>query len=190
MTRARKLADLLDSNGDVKAVALDNDPTTLSDLGVTATATQLNYVDATSSVQTQINSKQATLGAGDVHNIHLASDIDASKLTTGTIPADRIGSGAITAAKLAPGAAVPTQSGQSGKYLTTDGTSASWSTVTQTQGMLHVFDTDNNGNLVWDNAATDIYDANFNYLHDAVIIGTDDMSFSVNNNGHLIMTIN
>jgi len=85
--------------------------------------------------------------------------------------------------------ALPSQSAHSGKYLTTDGSNASWGTVTQTQGMLHVFNTDSNGNLVWDNAATSIYDADFNYLHDAVIIGTDDMSFSVDSNGHLIMTI-
>jgi hypothetical protein len=37
---------------------------------------------------------------GSVTNDKLASDIDAAKLTTGTLPADRIGSGAITPAKL------------------------------------------------------------------------------------------
>ena len=38
---------------------------------------------------------------GNVTNVKLASDIDAAKLTTGTLPADRIGSGAITPVKLA-----------------------------------------------------------------------------------------
>lgn len=37
---------------------------------------------------------------GNVTNDKLASDIDAAKLTTGTLPADRIGSGAITPVKL------------------------------------------------------------------------------------------
>jgi hypothetical protein len=56
MTRTRNLSDLLDSGGDVKASALDNATTSLSDLGVTATATELNYVDGvTSNIQTQID---------------------------------------------------------------------------------------------------------------------------------------
>jgi hypothetical protein len=38
---------------------------------------------------------------GNVTNDKLASDIDAAKLTAGTLPADRIGSGAITPVKLA-----------------------------------------------------------------------------------------
>lgn len=38
---------------------------------------------------------------GNVTNAKLASDIDAAKLTTGTLPSDRIGSGAITPVKLA-----------------------------------------------------------------------------------------
>jgi len=89
MTRARKLADLLDSNGDVKATALDNDPTNLSDLGVTATATELNYVDGvTSNIQTQLNAKQATLTAGSDISIssNTISYTGASDLVSDTSP--------------------------------------------------------------------------------------------------------
>jgi hypothetical protein len=42
---------------------------------------------------------------GAVTNVKLASDIDASKLTTGTLPIARIADGAVTQAKLAAGVA-------------------------------------------------------------------------------------
>lgn len=65
MSRARNIAILLDGNGDVSTSALDNATTSLSDLGVTATATEINYVDGvTSNVQTQIDGKQNPLTAG------------------------------------------------------------------------------------------------------------------------------
>lgn len=93
----------------------------LADLGITATATELNvldgitadttelnYVDGvTSNIQTQLNAKQATLVSGT--NI---------KTVNGT---SLLGSGDITVSSL------PSQTGQSGKFLTTDGTDASWS---------------------------------------------------------------
>ena len=93
----------------------------LADLGITATATELNvldgitadttelnYVDGvTSNIQTQLNTKQATLVSGT--NI---------KTVNGT---SLLGSGDITVSSL------PSQTGQSGKFLTTDGTDASWS---------------------------------------------------------------
>ena len=79
MSNARNLADLLDSNGDVKATALDNDPTTLTDLGVTATSAELNYIDGvTSNVQTQLDGKQSTLVAG---TDYLTPTGDGSSLT-------------------------------------------------------------------------------------------------------------
>lgn len=63
-------------------------PTTLSDFGVTATATELNYVDGvTSSIQTQLNNKAAS------SHTHAASAI-----TSGTLSIDRGGTGASTAA--------------------------------------------------------------------------------------------
>ena len=93
----------------------------LADLGITATATELNvldgitadttelnYVDGvTSNIQTQLNAKQATLVSGT--NI---------KTVNGT---SLLGSGDITVSSL------PSQTGNAGKFLTTNGSSASWS---------------------------------------------------------------
>jgi hypothetical protein len=111
-------------------------------------------------------------------------------ISDGVVETADIQDGAVTAAKLAPGAAVPSQSGQSGKYLTTDGTTASWATVVQTAGMIHGFDVNpSTGVLTWTAGVTELYDGNFEPLNDAVIVGTDDMTFSVNAEGHLIMTI-
>ena len=107
----------------------------------------------------------------------------------GEITVDEIADASITAAKLAPGAAVPDQSGQSGKYLVTDGTNASWGTVTQTKGMVHGFITDSNTNLQWTDNVSAVRDSDGNDIYDDVIFGTDDMSFSIDSNGHLIMTI-
>ena len=101
--------------------------------GVTATTTELNYVDGvTSNVQTQINSKQATLTSGDIStaliadgavtNAKLASGISSSKLS-GALPA--LDGSALTGID-----SLPSQTGNSGKYLTTDGSSASWDDVT------------------------------------------------------------
>jgi hypothetical protein len=67
---------------------------------VTATATELNYVDGvTSAIQTQIDGKQAS-------GSYLAPDGDGSNLTGID--------------------ALPTQTSQSGKFLTTNGSAASW----------------------------------------------------------------
>jgi hypothetical protein len=108
----------------------------------------------------------------------------------GEVTVDEISDGSITAAKLAPGAAVPDQSGQSGKYLVTDGTNASWGTVTQTQGMVHGFVTDpDTGALTWHSNVTATVDGNGEDIYDSIIIGTDDMQFTVDDNGHLILTI-
>lgn len=51
---------------------------TLTNLGVTATATQLNYVDATSSIQTQLNGKQASITGA-------ATTITSSNLTASRV---------------------------------------------------------------------------------------------------------
>jgi len=62
--------------------------------------------------------------------------------------------------------------------------------VTNTQGMIHGFTLDGStGNLSWSSGVTELFDAQLNDLYDATIVGTDDMTFSVNSNGHLIMTI-
>ena len=55
MTRARDLANLLDSGGDVKAAALDNATTSLSDLSVTATASELNIMDGVTATTAELN---------------------------------------------------------------------------------------------------------------------------------------
>lgn len=60
----------------------------------------------------------------------------------------------------------------------------------KTQGMIHGFDVNpSTGMLTWTAGVTELYDGNFEPLNDSVIVGTDDMTFSVDTNGHLIMTI-
>ena len=73
MSKARQLADLLDSNGDVVVGALDNVPPS-NDASALTTGT----LDA------------ARIADGSVANAKLASDLDASKVTTGTLPVDRV----------------------------------------------------------------------------------------------------
>lgn len=99
----------------------------LADLGITATAselnvldgitadtTELNYVDGvTGNIQTQLNAKQATLVSGT--NI---------KTVNGT---SLLGSGDLTVSSL------PSQTGHSGEFLTTDGSDASWATINALQ---------------------------------------------------------
>ena len=55
MTKARTLADLLDSSGDVKSSALDNATSSLSDLSVTATASELNTLDGITATTAELN---------------------------------------------------------------------------------------------------------------------------------------
>lgn len=55
MTKARTLADLLDSSGDVKSSALDNATSSLSDLSVTATASELNTLDGITASTAELN---------------------------------------------------------------------------------------------------------------------------------------
>jgi hypothetical protein len=153
-----------------------------------------------------------------IGNAPASGIITGDQVLDGSVKTEDIADGAVTAAKLAAGAAVPSQSGQSGNFLTTDGTNASWSaiqqyslptqtgnsgkylttdgsneswgTITQTQGMIHGFDVDpSTGVLTHTAGVTELYDGNFEPLNDAVIVGTDDMTFSVNADGHLIMTI-
>ena len=117
--------------------------------------------------------------------------ITADHIATGAVTAADIADASITADKLAPGAAVPSQTGNAGKYLVTDGSNASWGTVTQTQGMVHGFNTDpSSGTLSWVNDVTAITDGDGEDLYESIIVGTDDMTFTVDDNGHLIMTIN
>ncbi len=72
--------------------------------GDTVTPTKLNNARTVSAIQTaDISDAQITeakLADASVSNVKLASGIDASKLTTGTLPIARIADGAVTPAKL------------------------------------------------------------------------------------------
>ena len=58
------------------------------------------------------------------------------------------------------------------------------------QGMIHGFTLDGStGNLTWSSGVTELFDSQLNDIYDATIVGTDDMTFSINGDGHLIMTI-
>jgi len=58
------------------------------------------------------------------------------------------------------------------------------------QGMVHGFVTDpSTGALTWYTNVTATVDGNGDDIYDSIIIGTDDMTFNVDANGHLIMTI-
>jgi len=62
--------------------------------------------------------------------------------------------------------------------------------ISHTEGMIHAFTLDGStGNLSWTSGVTELFDSNLNDIYDSTIVGTDDMTFSVNNDGHLIMTI-
>ena len=115
MTKARTLADLLDSSGDVKSSALDNATTSLSDLSVTATASELNTLDGitastaelnlmdgvtattaeinyldgvTSNIQTQINGISSDLVDDATPQLGGNLDLNGNNITgTGNIPA-------------------------------------------------------------------------------------------------------
>jgi len=79
--------------------------------GDTVTPTKLNNARTVSAIQTaDISDAQITeakLADASVTNAKLASGIDASKLTTGTLPIARIADGAVTAAKLSSGVGTP-----------------------------------------------------------------------------------
>jgi len=78
----------------------------------TVSATELGYVDGvTSAIQTQIDSKEATLPSQTGNSGKYLTTDGSSKSWA-----------AVTT--------LPSQTGNSGKYLTTDGTTASWGTIT------------------------------------------------------------
>ena len=56
-------------------------------------------------------------------------------------------------------------------------------------GMVHGFSKNANGTLTWDNDVTALQDADGNQMYDEIVVGTADMSFTVDASGHLIMTI-
>jgi hypothetical protein len=103
------------------------------DVAVTATATELNYVDGvTSAIQTQLDGKvdESLFDAkGDL--LVASADNTPAKLGVGTngyiLTANSSATNGIEWA--AAPISLPSQTGNSGKYLTTDGTTASWGTV-------------------------------------------------------------
>ena len=103
------------------------------DVAVTATATELNYVDGvTSAIQTQLDGKvdESLFDAkGDL--LVASADNTPAKLAVGTngylLTANSSATNGVEWA--AAPVSLPSQTGESGKYLTTDGTTASWGTL-------------------------------------------------------------
>lgn len=96
LTKNGSTITLEGSDGSSTAVHDDNTTYSLGSFGITATATELNYVDGvTSNIQTQLNSKAASS-----HN-HSAANITSGTLSTDrlpTVPIGRGGTGAGSAA--------------------------------------------------------------------------------------------
>lgn len=83
--------------------------------GITASTVELNYVDGvTSSVQTQLDGKVPTTRTVNGHALTANVTVDADDV-------------------------LPTQTGNSGKYLTTNGSTASWATVSAGSGDTNYF---------------------------------------------------
>jgi hypothetical protein len=103
------------------------------DVAVTATATELNYVDGvTSAIQTQLDGKVDESLFDLKGDILVASaDNTPAKLGVGTngyiLTANSSATNGVEWA--AAPISLPSQTGNSGKYLTTDGSTASWGTV-------------------------------------------------------------
>ena len=103
------------------------------DVALTATATELNYVDGvTSAIQTQLDAKVDESLFDTKGDLLVASaDNTPAKLAVGTngylLTANSSATNGIEWA--AAPVSLPSQSGESGKYLTTDGTTASWGTL-------------------------------------------------------------
>jgi hypothetical protein len=103
------------------------------DVALTATATELNYVDGvTSAIQTQLDGKvdESLFDAkGDI--LVASADNTPAKLTVGTngylLTANSSATNGVEWA--AAPVSLPSQTGNSGKYLTTDGSSATWGTL-------------------------------------------------------------
>jgi len=103
------------------------------DVALTATATELNYVDGvTSAIQTQLDGKVDESLFDTKGDILVASaDNSPAKLAVGTngylLTANSSATNGVEWA--APPITLPSQSGNTGKYLTTDGTDASWASL-------------------------------------------------------------
>ena len=123
MSRSRNLADLLESDGDVKSAHLDN----------TTSVTVTDNVTSTSTTEALSANQGKTLK--DLVDGKQASDADLTTLATNGIgtSANQLvqldGSAklpAVDGSNLTGIDALPTQTSQSGKFLTTNGSAASW----------------------------------------------------------------
>jgi hypothetical protein len=103
------------------------------DVAVTATATELNYVDGvTSAIQTQLDGKVDESLFDTKGDLLVASaDNTPAKLAVGTngylLTANSSATNGVEWA--AAPVSLPTQTDQGGKYLTTDGSTASWASL-------------------------------------------------------------
>ena len=103
------------------------------DVAITATSTELNYVDGvTSAIQTQLDGKVDESLFDTKGDILVASaDNTPAKLAAGTngylLTANSAATNGVEWA--AAPVSLPSQTGNSGKYLTTDGSSATWGTL-------------------------------------------------------------
>ena len=96
---------------------LDNAATALTNLGLTATAAELNYTDGvTSNIQTQLDAKPDDL-----------TDLGVTATATELNYVDGVTSNIQT--QIDNIDALPSQTGNAGNYLTTDGTDASWAEI-------------------------------------------------------------
>ena len=126
-----KISDLTD---DTSSYPVDKADTLT---GLTATITELNYVDGvTSGIQTQLNGKQATLVSGtNIKTINSTSLLGNGDISITGLPSQTSQSGKFlttngsTASWANAPTEIPSQTGNSGKFLTTNGSSVSWATV-------------------------------------------------------------
>jgi hypothetical protein len=103
------------------------------DVAVTATATELNYVDGvTSAIQTQLDSKvdeSIITAKGDLYVGSASATLDNLAVGTNGYLLTADSNEALGVKWAAAPVSLPSQTGESGKYLTTDGTNASWGTL-------------------------------------------------------------
>lgn len=123
----------------------------------------------------QLNSRSIASNAITGDHIH-SGTVDTDHIATDAVTVDKIATNAVTADKIAAGAV--------------EQSDINSSVVLGAKGEIHGFTLDGaTGNLLVTSGVTELFDAQLNDLYDATIVGTDDMTFSVNSNGHLIMTI-
>jgi hypothetical protein len=103
------------------------------DVALTATATELNYVDGvTSAIQTQLDGKvdeSIITAKGDLYVGSASATLDNLGVGTNGYLLTADSNEALGVKWAAAPVSLPSQTGENGKYLTTDGTNASWGTL-------------------------------------------------------------